>query len=287
MEPGATIPPRCVRHGGMSLHADVAVPARDRRRLERLCRYVARPPLALDRLEELPDRRLAYRLKTPWRDGTTHVVMERHELLERLAPLIPPPRAHQIRYHGVLAPCASGRDRIVPGRDAREVVPPTVRDDASPQAARPTTRIDGAQNGLDTRRGHHAEIVPPATAEIPGPAPIEPGPISTDAGVRLPAFVPPFQPPLRRTAWADLLQRVFEVDALRCPACGDRMRVLSAITDPAAAAGILDCVGMPARAPPIGAVTLSSRDPFEGSTLEFSQDHDPGFDFDQSVSKNA
>jgi hypothetical protein len=77
---------------------------------------VARPPLALDRLEAMADGRLAYRLKTPWRDGTTHVVMERHELLERLAPLIPPPRAHQVRYHGVLAPCASGRDRIVPDR---------------------------------------------------------------------------------------------------------------------------------------------------------------------------
>ena len=34
----ATVPPRCVRQGGMSLHADVAVPARDRQRLERLCR---------------------------------------------------------------------------------------------------------------------------------------------------------------------------------------------------------------------------------------------------------
>ena len=32
----------------MSLHAAVAVPAGDRRRLERLCRYVARPPLAND-----------------------------------------------------------------------------------------------------------------------------------------------------------------------------------------------------------------------------------------------
>lgn len=93
VEPGAGIPPRCVRQGGMSLHADVAVPGRDRQRLERLCRYVARPPLALERLEELRDGRLAYRLKTPWRDGTTHVVMERTELLERLAPLVPPPRA--------------------------------------------------------------------------------------------------------------------------------------------------------------------------------------------------
>ncbi|MBK7951839.1 MAG: transposase [Deltaproteobacteria bacterium] len=110
----ATASPRCVRQGGMSLHADVAVPARDRQRLERLCRYVARPPLALGRLEALADGRLAYRLKTPWRDGTTHVVMERRELLERLAPLIPPPRAHQVRYHGILAPCASGRDYVVP-----------------------------------------------------------------------------------------------------------------------------------------------------------------------------
>jgi hypothetical protein len=86
VESDAPIPPRCVREGGMSLHADVAVPANDRKRLERLCRYVARPPLALDRLEAMADGRLAYRLKTRWRDGTTHVVMERRELLERLAP---------------------------------------------------------------------------------------------------------------------------------------------------------------------------------------------------------
>jgi hypothetical protein len=79
-------------------NADVAIPARDRKRLERLCRYVARPPLALDRPEELRDGRLAYRLKMPWRDGTPHVVMERRKLLERLAPLVPPPRVHQVRY---------------------------------------------------------------------------------------------------------------------------------------------------------------------------------------------
>ena len=57
----------------MSPHADVAVPARDRRRLERLCCYVARPPLANDRLEERSDGRFALRLKTRWRNGTTHI----------------------------------------------------------------------------------------------------------------------------------------------------------------------------------------------------------------------
>ncbi len=59
----------------MSLHADVAVPAHDRKRLERPCRCVARPPLAIDRLEAMADGRLAYRLKNRWRDGTTHVVI--------------------------------------------------------------------------------------------------------------------------------------------------------------------------------------------------------------------
>ena len=98
----------------MSLHADMLVPARDRNRLERLARYILRPPLSLDRLEAQPDGRLSYRLKTRWRDGTTHVLMARRELLERLAPLFPPPRSNQVRYHGILAPCASGRDRVVP-----------------------------------------------------------------------------------------------------------------------------------------------------------------------------
>lgn len=44
------------------LHAGVAVPANDRRRLERLCWYVGRPPVASERLSELTDGRLLYEL---------------------------------------------------------------------------------------------------------------------------------------------------------------------------------------------------------------------------------
>jgi len=35
-----------------------------------------------------------------------------------------------------------------------------------------------------------------------------------------------------RTAWARLLAKVYEVDALRCTRCGSQMRVLAVITDP-------------------------------------------------------
>jgi len=51
--------------------------------LERLIRYCARPPIAMERLEPLAEGRLLYRFKRPWRDGTTHTVMERLEVLEK------------------------------------------------------------------------------------------------------------------------------------------------------------------------------------------------------------
>lgn len=57
--------------------------------------------------------------------------------------------------------------------------------------------------------------------------------------------------PTRRTRWADLLQRVFEVDALCCPRCGGRMRVLAAITETDVARRILACLNLPTRAPPL------------------------------------
>jgi len=64
-------------------------------RLERLARYAGRPPLAAERLSVLDDGRLLYRLKQRWRDGTTHVIYEPLELIERLAALVPPPRLNR------------------------------------------------------------------------------------------------------------------------------------------------------------------------------------------------
>jgi hypothetical protein len=79
----------CAAVAGYSVHAGVSVPARDRMRLERLARYAGRPPLASERLSLLPDGSLLYRLKHRWRDGTTHVIYESLELIERLAARAP------------------------------------------------------------------------------------------------------------------------------------------------------------------------------------------------------
>src|SRR5262249_31288000 len=56
--------------------------------LERLCRYGARPAFAHARLAWTDDDRISYRLKRPWRDGRTHLVLEPVAFLRRLNGLI-------------------------------------------------------------------------------------------------------------------------------------------------------------------------------------------------------
>ena len=110
----AAVGSRAASSGWYNLHAGVGIPAPDRAALERLCRYIARPPLSEERLHRLPDGRYAVRLKTPYSDGTTHVLFRPHELMEKLAALVPPPRRHTIHYHGVLAPSADWRPHVIP-----------------------------------------------------------------------------------------------------------------------------------------------------------------------------
>ncbi|MCP3992692.1 MAG: hypothetical protein GY724_26720 [Actinomycetia bacterium] len=75
---------------------------------------MARPPLAKTRLIRRPDGLVQLDLKRAWHDGTTSLVFTPIAVLERLIALVPPPRAHQTLYHGVLAPRAAWRAQVVP-----------------------------------------------------------------------------------------------------------------------------------------------------------------------------
>jgi len=66
----------------------------------------------------------------------------------------------------------------------------------------------------------------------------------------------------RNYSWAELMRRVFEVDVLECPACQGPMRVLTAIHPPEATRAILDCLGLPSRAPPVSPPELASTNHF-------------------------
>jgi NAD-dependent oxidoreductase involved in siderophore biosynthesis len=106
---------------GFDLHAGLVTRAGQRDRLERLCLYALRPPLAQDRLHVSAEGTIWLTLRRRWADGTTHLRFDPLELLERLAVLTPRPRVNLILYYGVLAPRASWRAALVPGASSHGV----------------------------------------------------------------------------------------------------------------------------------------------------------------------
>ena len=148
--------PLCAKSpGGLELHAEVTIASHDRKGLERLCRYLSRPPSPQDRLERRGDGKYVLSLKRTWKGGIKAVVFAPLDLIARLAALVPAPYLALRRFHGVFAP------------------------------------------------HHHlrALIVPTPCTDGPVPvAPKRPG----------------------RMNWADLLMRVWAIDALKCPCCSTR-----------------------------------------------------------------
>jgi hypothetical protein len=101
---------------GFSLHAGVATKANERTKLVRLCRYIARPAVSTKRLSLTRNGQLRYELKTPWRNGTTHVIFEPLDFISRLVSLVPKPRVNLTRFHGVFAPNSKYRSLVTPAR---------------------------------------------------------------------------------------------------------------------------------------------------------------------------
>jgi hypothetical protein len=106
---------------GFSLNAAVSCQPYQRGHLERLCRYVTRPAICLERLTIRSDDKIQYELKNPFRDGTTHILFSPLDFLSKLAALVPRPRHNLVRYHGVFAPNAKIRKLIVPKNNKRLV----------------------------------------------------------------------------------------------------------------------------------------------------------------------
>jgi ribosomal protein S27E len=192
---------RCAGVRGFNLHANCAIGPHDRLRLERLVRYAARPAIATERLSELPDGRLLYRLKRRWTNGTTEVVFDRQDFIAKLAALVPAPRAHLRTYHGVLGPAAKWRPLLIPE--------PEVLLSPCPQVP----------NSLEL--SNDASTVEPQTQAVK-----------------------------KNYSWAQLLQRVFDIEISACELCGGPVRIIAAIETPKTVEKILNHLGLPSRPPP-------------------------------------
>ena len=219
------------QHSGFSLDAGVCIQAHDRAALERLLRYCARPPFAMDRLRK-EGAELVYRCakqrSEPGSDKRGARADELHltplDLIARIAALVPPPRTHRHRYFGVLAPNSPHRAATVAFATA------TPMQQATAEPAQPAAGV-----GVPG-------VVVPGNAIPPAPEPVA--------------------PPKRSKAhylWAVLIARIYEVFPLLCPKCGGQMRLIAFITEGVQIRKILDHIGVdsepphisPARGPPL------------------------------------
>jgi hypothetical protein len=233
--------------GGFSLDASVRIHGSGASGRERLLRYCARPPFALERMRiecrgkgpeqrsatstgEAGIRQVLYLPARPTRDGRTILVLSPLAFLAALSRLIPPPRVHRHRYHGVLAPNAKLRARVVA-----------------------IGRCDGEAPGYTAS---------PAGDDLP-------------AGGGAADLPDPPQRAAARSRWARLLGRVYEVFPLTCPDCGGDMRILAFITAAEPVDAILNHLGLPTTPPPLS----PARGPPQP---ELAFDADPGFDLDQT-----
>lgn len=157
---------------GFSLHAGVAAKAHERKKLERLCRYIARPAVSEKRLSLTPNGNVRYQLKTPYRDGTTHVIFEPLDFIARLAALVPKPRVNLTRFHGVFAPNNKLRALVTPakrgkGNQAKVVdeLPTPAERRASMSWAQRLKRVFNIDRGHCMHRGSSGDQEDPRTPE--------------------------------------------------------------------------------------------------------------------------
>jgi hypothetical protein len=228
--------PLCASAGGFTVHAAVTVAADDRQGLVHLIRYALRPPVVPDRLSRLPDGRYRYRLRRRWVTGATDIVFDPLALMRRLALLMPHPRQHLLRTHGLFAPHAAHRAKLA------ALLPPS--DEPQPAAASAHLTVPGAM-----------------TQPI---ASIQP-----DGGVPAPR-AKPCRP--ARIAWSTLLRRVFQIDVAHCPKCKGPLRLIALITELAVITRILTHLGLspePVEPKPVSLAYLAAYDD------EFTEDPSP------------
>jgi len=234
-----------------NLHAGVSVPGGLPAARERLIRYCARPPLALERLSVLEDNRICYRIK----DTDQVRLMTPMQFMARLAALVPPPRHPLVRFYGVWAPHSRWRSRVV------TATPKTKRSTCSDPSG-PLVAPAGA-DGVTLGEGETAP--PPAPSGVPSTCGTRLTSSRSQAAsaAALPrAEAAPLAPShdaaeelrftrLSRLAWATLYQRVFDIDPLECSRCGGRMRFVEVIEDVGRARSELRRRNLPAEPPPL------------------------------------
>ena len=186
-------------------------------------------------------------------------IMTPIECIARLCALVPPPRYPLTRFHGVLAPRAKLRPRIVPK------LPGSAPRACASASSRPPDRGEPRSQAGERPppRDKTGPIIPAAVpvsattlarridgADVPMPNVLSARHLARIGGGLLYAAS-------SNMPWATLLARTFDVDVKACARCAGRLEVRAVVTDHDIARKILEAIPTAARAPPTGDSTVA------------------------------
>jgi hypothetical protein len=97
------------------------------------------------RLSLTPNGNIRYQLKTPYRDGTTHVIFEPLDFIARLAALVPKSRVNLTRFHGVFAPNSRDRAAVTPAKRGKGAKPAKLEEEQEKTPAQRRAAMTWAQ----------------------------------------------------------------------------------------------------------------------------------------------
>jgi hypothetical protein len=217
------------KESGFSLHAGVAAQAWERQKLERLARYITRPAVSEKRLSLTSSGNIRYQLKTPYSDGTTHVIFEPLDCMSHI---------HVLHPAGDLRSCKSA-------------ILPICHCQAGGAGAETPSEPDPVPHGVFAPNSKYRVDVTP-TKRGKGCARQE----NEDK-----------TPEQRHKAmtWAQRLKRVFNIDVSVCPKCGGETKVIASIEDKSIIDKILNhLLGKGALPPPPGLLSATRASPDTG-----------------------
>jgi len=216
---------------GLSLHAGVAAEAHESQKLERLCRYIARRSAR----SAYRSRRRAqrYQLKTPWRNGTTHVEFEPVDVMAHIP--VRHPAGDLRSSKSAILPIRHRQTRGVGAATARPPDPLPRRLYSGHPALRPPSHPSAVRIRSGRICAPNAKLRTQLTPSGRGKRP------ATDvasAGANVDDLSPIDR--WRAMTWAQRLKRVFGIDVKTCIHCGGSVRSVASIEEPKAIRAILD-----------------------------------------------
>jgi hypothetical protein len=252
-------------HEGFDVHCAVRIAKGDDEGRERLVRYCARPPFALERIEPMKDGRVAYRMKTP-RRGSTHRVMTPMECMARLAILVPPPFFPLTRYHGVFAARSAWRPLVTPKPPEGAVRPKSRKpceDRTPPAPVHKSPRLWSGETTTQRPESRPSARAFGAAESVVTASRDDPTVITVKHWRRL--LEGALYAASSHLDWAVLMKRTHGLDVLVCPKCQATMRPIATITEPGAIRDILIYLGV--RAEPLP--RPRARDPTGQESFDF------------------